>query len=62
ITGVVAVQLTGFNLQGDASGTAANLLCAAGPVAGNATKGTQAAGAQVLLLDPACEGNVEVWQ
>ncbi len=62
ITGVVAVNLTGFNLQGDASGVIENLLCAGGPVAGNAAKGTQAAGAQVLLLDPACQGNVEVWQ
>ena len=29
ITGVVAVQLTAFNLQGDASGTIENILCAA---------------------------------
>jgi hypothetical protein len=62
ITGVVAVQLTAFNLQGDASGTIENILCAAGPVSGNAAKGTQPTGAQVLLLDPASEGNVEVWQ
>jgi len=62
ITGVVAVQLKAFNLQGDASGTIQNILCAAGPVPGNAAKGTQPTGAQVLLLDPACEGNVEVWQ
>jgi hypothetical protein len=61
ITGVVAVQLTAFNLQGDASGTIENILCAAGPIPGNAAKGTQPTGAQVLLLDPACEGNVEVW-
>ncbi len=62
ITGVVAVQLKAFNLQGDASGTIQNIICAAGPVPGNAAKGTQPTGAQVLLLDPACEGNVGVWQ
>jgi hypothetical protein len=62
IAGVVAVTLTAFNLQGDASGTIENLLCAAGPVPGNTAKGTQPAGAQVLLLDPASEGNVVVWQ
>jgi hypothetical protein len=61
ITGVVAVQLTAFNLQGDASGTIQNILCAAGPVPGNAATGVQPTGAQVLLLDPACEGNVVVW-
>ena len=62
ITGVVAVQLKAFNLQGDASGIVQNILCAAGPVSGNAKTGAQPTGAQVLLLDPACEGNVEVWQ
>jgi hypothetical protein len=61
ITGVVAVQLTGFDLQGDASGTVQNILCAAGPVSGNTATGAQPTGAQVLLLDPACEGNVVVW-
>jgi hypothetical protein len=62
ITGVVAVQLTAFNLQGDASGTIENILCAAGPVPGNTATRTSPAGAQVLLLDPASQGNVEVWQ
>lgn len=61
IPGVMAVNLQGFNLQGDSSGSIANLLCARGPVPGNAANGTQPAGAQVLLLDPASQGNVVVW-
>jgi hypothetical protein len=61
ITGVVAVTLSAFNLKGGTSGPVANLLCASGPVPGSASNGWQAAGAQVLLLDPASEGNVVVW-
>ena len=61
VAGVTAVNLTGFNLSGDASGTIANMLCANGPVPGNPSTGAQPAGAQVLLLDPASEGNVVVW-
>ncbi|HWG19551.1 MAG TPA: hypothetical protein VG225_03410 [Terracidiphilus sp.] len=60
VSGVLAINLTGFNLSGAAAGTA-NLLCASGPVPGNASGSVLPMGAQVLLLDPACEGNVVVW-
>jgi len=61
IAGVTAVSLTAFSLSGAASGTIQNLLCALGPVPGNASTGTQPSGAQVLLLDSASQGNVVVW-
>lgn len=58
--GVVAVNLTGFNLSGAASGVA-NQLCAMGPIPASANAANPAVGAQVLLLDPACQGNVTAW-
>jgi predicted phage baseplate assembly protein len=58
VPGVTAVNLTAFNLSGAATGVA-NMLCANGPIPASST--TQAAGAQVLLLDPASERNVAVW-
>jgi hypothetical protein len=59
IPGVVAVNLTALNKSG-AGGPPANLLCASGPVPAT-TSGTPAQGAEVLLLDPASQGNVGVW-
>lgn len=60
IPGVMAVNLTGFNLSG-ASGTAvANLICASGPLPASSSN-PNPTGAQILLLDPASEGNVVVW-
>jgi len=56
IPGVTAVNLTALNLSGAAAGVA-NLLCASGPN----PNANPPAGAQVLLLDPACQGNVGVW-
>jgi hypothetical protein len=58
VPGATAVNLTAFNLSGVATGIS-NMLCANGPTP--ATSTTQAVGAQVLLLDPACPGNVVVW-
>jgi hypothetical protein len=60
IPGVVAVNLTALNLSGAAAGVA-NLLCASGPNPGNQSGTNQPTGAQILLLDPASEGNVGVW-
>jgi hypothetical protein len=60
VPGVIAVDLTAFNLSGSAAGVA-SMLCASGPVAPSASGSGQAAGAQVLLLDPACSGNLGVW-
>ncbi|HUY94592.1 MAG TPA: putative baseplate assembly protein, partial [Terracidiphilus sp.] len=90
--GVMAVNLTGFNLSGSVAGTGGNftvsklrvsreildiklpvfrlsnlaaelptMLCARGPIPPDLSRSGQPAGAQVLLLDPACEGKVEVW-
>jgi hypothetical protein len=56
VPGVVAVNLTGFNRSGDAAGLA-NFLCASGPQ----PTANPPAGAEVLLLDPAAQGNVVVW-
>lgn len=56
--GVIAVQLTGFNLQGQPtpSGTPLpTVLLASAPAAGQ--QGTPT-GAQMLLIDPACQGNI----
>jgi hypothetical protein len=61
VSGVIAVNLTAFNLSGAAAGPPANVLCASGPIPGNASGTIPAAGAQVLLLDPASVGNVGVW-
>lgn len=60
VPGVIAVNLTALNLSGDANGVA-NMLCAAGPILPDASSSNSPAGAQVLLLDPASEGNVVVW-
>ncbi len=61
IQGVTAVNLQAFNLSGDTSGTIQSILCASGPVPANAATGAEPTGAQVLLLDPASQGNVVVW-
>ena len=61
IAGVTAVNLTAFSRSGAASGTIVDPLCANGPVPGNSSGTVQPTGAQVLLLDPASEGNVVVW-
>jgi hypothetical protein len=56
VPGVVAVNLTGLNYSGDAA-TVTNFLCASGPLpAANPPQG-----AQILMLDPASQGNVGVW-
>ncbi|HTX77635.1 MAG TPA: putative baseplate assembly protein [Terracidiphilus sp.] len=60
VPGVIAVNLTAFNQSGSAAGIA-KMLCASGPVAPGASGSGQPKGAQVLLLDPACEGNLGVW-
>jgi hypothetical protein len=56
VPGVVAVNLTGLNRSGDAA-TMMNFLPASGPQ----PTGNPPAGAEVLSLDPAAQGNVEVW-
>ncbi len=61
IPGVTAVNLTALNLSGAGGGPPANLLCANGPVPGNASGSIPPTGAQILLLDPASMGNVGVW-
>jgi hypothetical protein len=59
IPGVTAVNLTALNLSGTAAGVV-NLLCASGPIPGNASGSIPPTGAQILLLDPASVGNVGV--
>ena len=92
VPGVIAVNLTGFDLSGSGGSSSGELpvfkpsgvanraalkiagfklssfskslpamLCARGPVPPSASGEAQPTGAQVLLLDPACQGNVEVW-
>jgi hypothetical protein len=61
IPGVTAVNLTALNLSGAGGGPPANILCANGPVPGNASGSIQPIGAEILLLDPASVGNVGVW-
>ena len=56
VPGVVAVNLTALNRNGD-SATATNFLCASGPQ----PTANPPAGAEILLLDPASQGNVAVW-
>jgi hypothetical protein len=56
IPGVVAVNLTALNRSGDAA-TMSNFLSASGP---QPTQ-TPPAGAEVLSLDSASQGNVGVW-
>lgn len=56
IPGVTAVNLTALNLSGNQAAVNA-ILCASGPN----TSTNPPTGAQVLLLDPASEGNVGVW-
>jgi hypothetical protein len=60
VPGVIAVNLTAFNWSGAATGIA-NILGASGPIPPNSSGSNQPTGAQVLLLDPACQGNVVVW-
>jgi hypothetical protein len=56
VPGVVAVNLTGLNYKGD-SATVTNFLCASGPQ----PTANPPQGAQILMLDPASQGNVGVW-
>ena len=56
VPGVIAVNLTALNRSGDAA-TITNLLGASGPQ----PTATPPAGAEVLSLDPASQGNVVVW-
>jgi hypothetical protein len=58
VPGVTAVNLTAFSLSG-AGGGVANMLSAKGAQPASTT--SQAVGAQVLLLDPACQSNVVAW-
>jgi predicted phage baseplate assembly protein len=60
IPGVMAVNLTAFNLSGASGTPVASLLCASGPIPASSSN-PNPTGAQVLLLDPASEGNVVVW-
>jgi len=58
--GVIAVELTAFNRQGEpppAGAPQSPVLLASSPVAGQ--QGTTS-GAEMLLLDPASQGNFEV--
>jgi hypothetical protein len=57
VPGVVAVNLTALNRSGDAA-AAVNYLPAYGPQPAQ----TPPAGAEVLYLDPASQGNVGAWQ
>jgi len=56
VPGVVAVNLTALNRKGD-SVAFANFLCASGPQ----PTAVPPAGAEILILDPACQGNVTEW-
>jgi hypothetical protein len=56
IPGVVAVNLISLNRRGDGA-SVVNILCAAGPQ----PTATPPAGAEILLLDPASQGNLGVW-
>jgi len=56
VPGVVAVNLVALNRRGDGA-SVANILCAAGPQ----PTATPPAGAEILLLDPASQGNLGVW-
>ena len=56
VPGVIAVNLTALNRSGDAS-TMTNFLGASGPQ----PTSNPPAGAEVLSLDPASQGNVVVW-
>jgi hypothetical protein len=56
ISGVVAVNLTALKRKGR-SATSAVMLCASGPN----PSANPPTGAEILLLDPACQANVEVW-
>jgi Baseplate J-like protein len=59
VPGVIAAQITALNLQGQApSKPLPAVLQAASPIAGE--QGTPV-GAQLLLLDPASQGNLGVW-
>jgi hypothetical protein len=55
-TGVAAVELTTFNRQGKAG--VAQVLRAASPAAGQQTTPLPA---ELLLLDPGCQGKLKVW-
>jgi hypothetical protein len=58
-TGVIAVELTAFNRQGEAAGTPlAPVLRAASPRAGQDGKPEPA---EMLLLDPGSKGQIGVW-
>ena len=56
VPGVVAVNLTALNCSGDTAAPT-NFLCASGPQ----PTANPPTGAQVLMLDPASQGNVGVW-
>jgi hypothetical protein len=56
VDGVIAVNLTSVNRSGDPAGVAP-ILCASGPQ----PTANPPTGAEVLLLDPASQGNVGVW-
>lgn len=56
VPGVTAVNLIALNRSGDPA-SVQNILCASGPQPG----ATSPAGAEILLLDSASQGNVGVW-
>jgi len=56
IPGVIAVNLIALNRRGDGA-SVANILCAASPQ----PTATPPTGAEILLLDPASQGNLGVW-
>jgi hypothetical protein len=56
IPGVIAVNLTALNRSGDPA-SVNSILCASGPQPSQSPP----AGAEILLLDPAAQGNVGVW-
>ncbi|HME31303.1 MAG TPA: putative baseplate assembly protein [Terriglobales bacterium] len=59
VPGVIGCEFRLFDLQGSAATTLPDVLQAASPVAG--TQGTPTQGAQMLLLDPASQGNFKEW-
>jgi hypothetical protein len=56
VAGVMGVNMISLNRSGDAT-VVQSILCAAGPLPTR----TPPAGAEILLLDPAAQGNVGVW-
>jgi hypothetical protein len=59
--GVVAVEVTAFNIAGDVAGSGVlpTVLCASSPVSG---QNGSLQPAEMLLLDPGCQGQIGAWK